>query len=868
MQAFIYSLFNLNKMKNKYTITKSVLTGVCTFLCAAALQAQPGTPDPGFVTGTGFTDNGNVAYIAAMTLQPDGKIVSAGSFTGYNGTARKNIIRLNADGSNDGSFSPGTGFDEMVSAIVRQTDGKLIAGGNFTSYNGVTNNAIVRINANGSHDASFSSGSGFGGKKGAGSVSALALQSDGKVLAGGNFIDYNGTGVENLVRLNTGGTLDGTFSASVNNGVSQIVIQPDGKIIIAGNFTEVNGTARARIARLNANGTLDGTFNPGSGFDQSVRAIILQPDGKIVANGSFTTYNGTASAKIARINANGTIDASFNTGTGFGSENPFSLALQPDGKIIVGGNFLSYNGTNSKCLIRINSDGAVDTSLKTGTGFVNGANSNGQLWQLIPQPDGKLLIGGIFTGYNGQSYNGIIRLEGYTPALSIVSLSPATGYCIGTNVAVQFSTGIGSFNTGNTFTAQLSDAAGNFTSPTNIGTLTGTASGIITAAIPTGTTAGTGYRIRVVSSNPAQTGPDNGSNISVISGTVPSVTANASASAICAGEQVTLTATAGSGTISWDNSVTNGTPFTPAATTTYTATATSGGCSNTAQVTVTVHPLPVVVATASDDTVCKGGQVTVEATGAATYTWDNGVSNNQPFTANTTTTYTVTGTDANNCSNTDQVTITVLEPGANTIDATICVGDTYQLGTQSLSAAGIYTESIAGAAANGCDSIITLNLSVAPDDVSVTRDGQTLTATETNATYQWINCADNSVITGAINQNFTPNLPGVFAVIITQNGCSDTSDCVPVWPAGIATHEGESGFRMYPNPVYDRLTISGENIDGIIVADITGKVLYHVIPAQPATQHTIPAATWHEGIYIIRITTGATHQVYKIRKAN
>jgi len=80
--------------------------------------------------------------------------------------------------------------------------------------------------------------------------------------------------------------------------------------------------------------------------------------------------------------------------------------------------------------------------------------------------------------------------------------------------------------------------------------------------------------------------------------------------------------------------------------------------------------------------------------------------------------------------------------------------------------------------------------------------------------------------------------------------------------------EGESGFRIYPNPVYDRLTISGENIDGIIVTDITGKVLYHVIPAQPATQHTIPAATWHEGIYIIRITTGATHQVYKIRKAN
>src|SRR5690606_33440496 len=145
-------------------------------------------------------------------LQPDGKILAGGDFNRYNGTTVANITRLNANGSIDAGFSAGAGFDGQVSAIVRQTDGKFIAGGSFTSYNGTTNNAIIRLNTDGSRDASFATGSGFGSGKGSGQISALALQTDGKVLVAGYFSNYNGTAAEYLVRLNSNGTLDNTFT--------------------------------------------------------------------------------------------------------------------------------------------------------------------------------------------------------------------------------------------------------------------------------------------------------------------------------------------------------------------------------------------------------------------------------------------------------------------------------------------------------------------------------------------------------------------------------------------------------------------------------------------------------------------------------
>jgi hypothetical protein len=141
-----------------------------------------------------------------------------------------------------------------------------------------------------------------------------------------------------------------------------------------------------------------------------------------------------------------------------------------------------------------------------------------------------------------------------------------------------------------------------------------------------------------------------------VSGIAPAVNAGADQT-VCAGASVSLTAT-GTGTISWNNGISNGVGFVPTATTTYTVTLTSGACSNTDQVLVTVNPLPTVSAGA-DQTVCAGASVTLNGSGVTNLSWNNNVTNGTAFMPTATSTYTVTGTDANQCTNTDQVTVTV-----------------------------------------------------------------------------------------------------------------------------------------------------------------------------------------------------------------
>ncbi|MFM9006925.1 MAG: delta-60 repeat domain-containing protein, partial [Flavobacteriales bacterium] len=251
------------------------------------------------VTGAFFS-------VYSTALQPDGKIIIGGQFTSYNGTARNRIARLNADGSLDATFNPGTGANNSVWPTALQPDGKIIIVGNFTNYNGTARQSIARLNANGTLDTAFNPGSGAFSD-----VSCLTLQADGKIIIGGSFITYNDIARNNIARANADGSADATFiqGTSANNSISTIAIQPDGKIIIGGFFAGYNGTARNGIARLNTDGTLDATFNTGTGpgnlvccQNSSISHITLQPDGKIIVGGAFTAFNGTARNFIARLN--------------------------------------------------------------------------------------------------------------------------------------------------------------------------------------------------------------------------------------------------------------------------------------------------------------------------------------------------------------------------------------------------------------------------------------------------------------------------------------------------------------------------------------------------------------------------------------
>ena len=359
-----------------------------------AFPPTPILPIPIF--GTGFNNNVNI-----IKTQSDDKILIGGTFTVYNNVSSSRITKLNFDGSIDNTFTIGTGFDNSTTTIQIQSDGKTLVGGTFTSYNGTTSNRIIRLNSDGSIDNTFITGTGFGSN-----INTISIQSDSKILIGGLFGSYNGTTSNRIIRLNSDGSTDGTFitGTGFNNPVNIIAIQLDGKILIGGLFISYNEITSNRIIRLNSDGSIDNTFNIGTGFNNAIQIIQIQSDGKILIGGLFTSYNGTTSNRIIRLNSDGIIDNTFNIGTGF-NFNVNTLQIQSDGKILAGGTFSSYNGTTINRIIRLNSDGSIDNTFITGTGFNNIVST------IQTRSDNKILIGGTFTTYNSLSSERIILLD-------------------------------------------------------------------------------------------------------------------------------------------------------------------------------------------------------------------------------------------------------------------------------------------------------------------------------------------------------------------------------------------------------------------------------------------------------------------------
>jgi len=383
----------------------AVKTGMIDSTVAAATYTVnyiPGALDTSFLSvGTGAN-----SYVATIALQSDGKIIIGGNFTSYSGTSRGRVARLSADGGLDSSFlATGTGADNFVTSMAVQSDGKVLVGGGFSSYNGTSRGSIARLNTDGSLDTSFlATGAGANAD-----VDCLAIQSDGKILIGGYFTTYNGTNRGRIARINTDGSLDTTFLASgsgASDGVLSIAVQSDGQIIIGGRFTGYNGTSRGRVARLNADGSLDTTFLATDvGAGDTVSSIAVQADGKILVGGAFGIFNGTLRGCAARLNADGTLDGGFLAAGAGASATVFSVALQTNGLVLLGGAFGSYNGTSSAGIARLNADGSIDTGFQVGNGAGGGA-----VYSVVPQSGGRILIGGFFSNYDGVGRGCLARL--------------------------------------------------------------------------------------------------------------------------------------------------------------------------------------------------------------------------------------------------------------------------------------------------------------------------------------------------------------------------------------------------------------------------------------------------------------------------
>ncbi len=272
-------------------------------------------------------------------------------------------------------------------------------------------NAIARLNAAGGLDATFGSP-----LQANGAILAMLPQGD-KILIGGQFSRYNNKPRSGLARLNADGTLDESFHAGegANGAVYDIALDANGKILVAGAFTRFNGSTRNRIARLNADGSLDTGFNPGEGPNGAVETIAVQADGRILIGGVFSTVYGVNKPGIARLTSGAALDNNFNTGSGDTAGVNAAvrrIVVQPDQKILIGGDFTRYNSdtNNRNRIARLNSNGTLDTTFDPGAG-PSGTVRAIKVVTIGEEMTPKILIGGAFSTYQGVSRNGFARLN-------------------------------------------------------------------------------------------------------------------------------------------------------------------------------------------------------------------------------------------------------------------------------------------------------------------------------------------------------------------------------------------------------------------------------------------------------------------------
>jgi uncharacterized delta-60 repeat protein len=376
----------------------AALTGIV--LLPAARAQSPVILDPSFAI------EGPDSTVWAVALQTNGQVVIAGDFNSIDQSqfdTRNNIFRLarlNATGVIDTNFNVGNGPNNTVFAAAITTNGQILIGGNFIAYDGTPRGRIARINSNGSLDTAFNTGSGADGF-----VKRIVLQADGRALITGAFSTINGTNRSAVARLLTSGALDPAFNPVLSGPLTvppDVAVQPDGRILIAGSFTQVNGTNRSYLARLNADGTLDDTFTTPT-INDAVNRVGLLPDGRIVIAGLFTTVSGAARPGLALLHPNGLLDTSFATD---GPPNPTSfetpaiqtLEVQADGRILVAGNFDAIGSVSRVRLARLLTNGVVDADYGHPT-----AGPGSIVRSMAVLPDGRVVIGGDFTAVEGDN---------------------------------------------------------------------------------------------------------------------------------------------------------------------------------------------------------------------------------------------------------------------------------------------------------------------------------------------------------------------------------------------------------------------------------------------------------------------------------
>jgi uncharacterized delta-60 repeat protein len=340
--------------------------------------------------------------VGVIQSQPGGGFIAGGAFTSFNGNSSARVVGVNADGTIDPVFSVGSGANGEVRDVALGESGKVFIAGDFLNYKGTSRPRIALIGANGTVDSVFVPGTGADA-----AVHSVVALSGGKALIGGNFLNYDGNGVVRIARLNADGKRDSGFDPGTgpNGLVRKVIALPGDKVLIGGDFTTYNGTARAGLAQLNSDGTLDTSFDPGSGVaGGSLFAMVRRDDGKVMIGGGFSEYNGILRAGIARVNSDGSLDASFDPGSGVNAP-VRALVVLADDKVVVGGEFTEIRGSTVGRIARLESSGELDLTSAIGTG------ADETISAISVLSDGKLAIGGSFSVFSGIERSYLVRLK-------------------------------------------------------------------------------------------------------------------------------------------------------------------------------------------------------------------------------------------------------------------------------------------------------------------------------------------------------------------------------------------------------------------------------------------------------------------------
>lgn len=362
---------------------------------------------------TGF--NGDVFTIAT---QSTGKIIVGGSFTSYNGSSVPRLCRLNSDGSLDTTFT-NVGFNGIIRKVIvnQLVSDTIYVLGDFTNIiqAGKNYNRLIRLNSDGTINTGFTPVV-FNN-----TLNDMHLHTNGAIYIIGSFTTVNGTSRNRIISVSSSGSVNTTsFGTGFNNVNFQpycITQQSTGNILIGGDFSNYNGNTVGNIVRITSTGAFDATFTQGTGFTggggvYSVRSLYVDSGDKIYASGRFNTYNGTSSRGLIRLGINGVRDATFNVGTGFGTgEQGYSIKESSDGKIVVGGVIESYNGTSVSKLIKLNTDGTLN--------FTPTISFNAGIRAVICLSN-KIIVGGSFTVLNN---TGVVSSQYLIPISATAGLA-------------------------------------------------------------------------------------------------------------------------------------------------------------------------------------------------------------------------------------------------------------------------------------------------------------------------------------------------------------------------------------------------------------------------------------------------------------